>query len=352
MGLSLGCLLFLTHWLLTAPTLPARWAGASPWWGLLSLLSLTAGIALAAEGAKVSKQLHGFGAGSVAAIGCLVMLLLGAPGAISGAVLLALAAPSLWVTLSRNTVNVYAGPGIALSATVYICLALWSAFLVAYGNVPGGLVVRGTALALMLVSLGGVALGLGRGPPLSSEDRRLLGAMLGAWKAGRPNWGSGVPGRKVRTTVKSEGNFDVECCFEDLLCNLVKAPLVLWQSIFGKARLFITSFKQRAPLKARLELSAPIKKTHPLSPGGRRPGGSGGAVAGGGDSAAALGPPGDVPLGARGQPARAQLQRLPGLQPGGGQQLQGHPERHPGPEAALRHVSAPAFEVIRECEGL
>jgi hypothetical protein len=211
MGLSLGSLLFVTHWLLTAPTLPARWAGVSPWWGVLSPLSLTAGIAIAAEAAKFSKHLHGFGAWGVAAVGCL-LLLLGAVGGVLGGALLALAAPSLWVVLSRNTVNVYPGMGTAIAALVHVVLALWSAMLVAYGNVPGALFLRGSAPVLMVVALGGVALGLGRGPPLSAEDRRLLGAMLGAWKAGRPSWGSGVPGRKVRAR-RDHHSLSVPCTF-------------------------------------------------------------------------------------------------------------------------------------------
>lgn len=66
---------------------------------------------------------------------------------------------------------------------------------------------------------------------------------------------------------------------------------------------------------------------------------SGGVAAAGGGGAPPAGPAGGVPLCPRGQPASAQLQREPGLQPSRGKQLQGHPERHTGAEAALHHVS-------------
>lgn len=195
-GLGSGCLWFLTHWLFTAPTTMARWLGVSvTWGGPLVICTLGLGMAIAAEAARSMwlKRVHGLLAWIVALVGALMMLW-STPCALTGVVFLVSMLPSMWVMMARNIVGVYPGLGLALSSAIYVGLVLWSTALVAYEFIPGFMAVRGTRGFLLVLSVAGIGLGLGRGPEVANSERRSLGARLGT---GRISWGNGVPGRQA-----------------------------------------------------------------------------------------------------------------------------------------------------------
>eukprot|EP00850_Spirogloea_muscicola_P008378 SM000044S16025 [mRNA] locus=s44:650553:653499:+ [translate_table: standard] len=208
MATGLGSLLFVSHWLMAAPSAVARHLNASPWWGALSILSLLVGLTVSAEVARklLPSRTHGVLAWLVAALGS-YWLADGAAASlqggnngglgIMGGSLLALAIPSLWAVMARNNFGVYPGLGLGVAAAVYVLLIAWSTALVAYQHMPGAGALRGSAGWLLAVALVGVGAGLVRGPQVTEKERHEFGARLGAWRAGRLTWGSGVPDRRA-----------------------------------------------------------------------------------------------------------------------------------------------------------
>ena len=231
MGVGSGCLWFLTHWLFTAPTTMARWLGLSvTWGGPLVICTLGIGMALAAEAARSIwlKRIHGLLAWLVALVGALMMMWT-TPFAVTGVLFLVLMLPSMWVMMARNIVGVYSGIGLALSSAIYLGLVVWSTALVAYEFIPGCMALRGTRGLLLGCSVAGIGLGLGRGPEVTTSERRACGARLGTV---RISWGSGVPGRQVLVfTLTTPGLLFWLCCqlsfltirFQELILTVLKS---------------------------------------------------------------------------------------------------------------------------------
>lgn len=207
MGVGLGSLLFLTHWLFTSANTFSRWSGASVTWGWLSISSLALGIVVAAEVARhhLPKQVQALVAWLCVAAGA-VLLFQGVTPAVIGGAFLSVAVPSLWIMMPRNIFGIYPGTGIAIAIVVYLLLMVWSTALFAFQSLPGiGDILRGTKAYLLFCTVIGIGIGLGRGPDVSPQEKWEFGERMGAWRTGALTWGSGVPSRQVFLLLSFSG---------------------------------------------------------------------------------------------------------------------------------------------------
>jgi hypothetical protein len=178
MGIGSGSLIFLTHWVLTAPTSLSRWQGLSTQVGWFSIFSLLFGLIAATEYPRVLflRRTQGIVFWVLAAVGA-SMFIWSTSGAMLGGVLLAFSAPSLWISIAQCNLERYPGGGLAIMSVVYIIFVLWSTSLVAYQSIHVLGFLRGTRGLLMGCTVTGIGIGVGREPGTASREKAAHGGM-------------------------------------------------------------------------------------------------------------------------------------------------------------------------------
>ncbi|KAG6550772.1 hypothetical protein Mapa_007676 [Marchantia paleacea] len=198
-GIWSGSLLFITHWILTAPTSYSRWEGTSVEQGWFSILSLTLGLLAATEYPRIVclRRTQGLVFWLLAAVGAILFMLY-PEGAMVGAALLAFSAPSLWISIAQFNLETYPGSGLGIMVIIYVTFTLWSTCLVAYQSIPELGFLRGTRNILMGFAVTGIGLGVGREAFAAFKEKkeRDMDTQRGIFK-GLTNSDSEVPGRQA-----------------------------------------------------------------------------------------------------------------------------------------------------------
>ncbi|KAL2636097.1 hypothetical protein R1flu_007576 [Riccia fluitans] len=172
-GIWSGSLLFITHWLLTAPTSFSRWEGTSVEHGWISILALALGLLAATEYPRIVclRRTQGLVFWLLIALGGMLFTVY-PESAMAGAALVAFSAPSLWISIAQFNLETYPGSGLGIMVLVYITFTLWSTCLVAYQSLPELSFLRGTRNVLMGCAVMGIGLGVGREALAAFKEKR------------------------------------------------------------------------------------------------------------------------------------------------------------------------------------
>ncbi|KAL3684164.1 hypothetical protein R1sor_002186 [Riccia sorocarpa] len=198
-GIWSGSLLFITHWLLTAPTSFSRWEGTSVEHGWISILALALGLLAATEYPRIAclRRTQGLVFWLLIALGAMLFTVY-PESAMAGAALLAFSAPSLWISIAQFNLETYPGSGLGIMVLVYITFTVWSTCLVAYQSIPQLSFLRGTRNVLMGCAVIGIGVGVCREAlaALKEKRERDMDLQRGINKT-QSNSESEIPGRQA-----------------------------------------------------------------------------------------------------------------------------------------------------------